>query len=363
MYKRILLSAAALLAAGTATAWKIEGHIAGVQDKDTVAVYCHLFYGNYGNYGKRIGIDTLRNGRFSFAADTLPEGLNMMSVGAAEGDKSFTLWVREQTRIQITGDRLGDSWAVVSDEPEQTIQAEIDAVDLSDLKVLTRTKASYWKYRDSVWRVSVERLWPVYAKYPNSLAMLDNLNFYLGVGAVPEEKLQWLYAQLTPDSKESRYGKAVAVALEATGRVPQVGDRYADIPVTDLSGTARRLSDYAGRGKYVLLDFWSGGCKGCLAAFPKLKELHKAYGEQLVIVGINYDTDKGIWKKAAEKWELPWAQISDGMGFSGPMNASYRVTVEPTYILIAPDGKVAGRWDGRTQEMLGGVTLLLDGRQ
>ena len=358
MYKRIILAAAALLIAGTASAWKIEGRIAGVADKDSVAVYCHLFFGNY---GKRIGIDTIRGGRFSFAGDTLPEGLNMMSVRAVQGDKSFTLWVREPTVVQITGEGIDGSWAVVSDEPEQAIQAELKTVDLSDLKALTKSREGYWKYRDSVWRVSVERLWPVYARHPNSRAALDDLNFYLGVGAVPKEKLKWLYARLTPETKESRYGKSIAVALEATGRVPQVGDRYADVSVEDLSGTNRRLSDYAGRGKYVLLDFWSGGCKGCLAAFPKLKELHKAYGDKLMIVGINYDTDKGIWKKAVEKWELPWVQISDGMGSSGPVNALYKVTVEPTYILIAPDGKIAERWNGGTQEMLEQATALLDG--
>lgn len=357
MYKRIILPALALLMAGTASAWKVEGRIAGVADKDSAAVYCHLFYGNY---GKRIGIDTIRDGRFSFAADTLPEGLNMMSVSTKEGP-NITLWVRENTSVTVTGDGVNGLWAVASNEPEQDVEEELKAVDLSDLKALTRTKEGYYKYRDSVWRVSAERLWPVCAKYPNSPAMLDDLNFYLGVGAVPKEKLQWLYARLTPETKESRYGKAVAVALEATGRVPQVGDRYADVSVEDLPGTSRRLSDYAGRGKHVLLDFWSGGCKGCLAAFPQLKELHKAYGDKLMIVGINYDTDKGIWKKAVEKWELPWVQISDGMGSSGPVNALYKVTVEPTYILIAPDGKIAERWNGGTQEMLEQVTALLDG--
>lgn len=341
MYKRILLLALALFMGGAASAWKIEGRIANVTDRDTVLVTCHQFFGNY---GKRIGLDTLRSdGRFTFSGSHPKGELILMSVSS--GDLSYDLWVTDSSDIRVSG-AAGGPWRIVSNEPEQAVQGEIDAVDLSDLTALTRTKDGYWKYRDSVWRASVERLWPVYIQHPDSPAMHDDLGFYLGVGAVSQDKLQSLYRRLSAESKTSRFGQSVAVGLESGVPVPAVGDVYADFAALDTAGVRRRLSDYMSPGKYTLLDIWSAGCKGCLAAFPELKKIHGQYADRLTIVGVSYDTDPGVWRRAVVRWELPWSHLSDGMGTGGPFNARYKVTVEPTYVLIDPSGRIVDRWYG-----------------
>ena len=60
MVKRLLLTVSALLAAGSASAWKVEGNIRGVAEKDTVSVYIMRYWGNT---GLSFQMDTIRNGR------------------------------------------------------------------------------------------------------------------------------------------------------------------------------------------------------------------------------------------------------------------------------------------------------------
>ena len=339
MVKRLLLTVSALLAAGSASAWKVEGNIRGVAEKDTVSVYIMRYWGNT---GLSFQTDTIRNGRFSFAG-TLPAGeMVMMSVRASNGRGCNTLWVSDTTRLRIEGAADGE-WTVVSNEPEQAVETELQAVDMSDLDALTSTEEGYWKYRDSVWRVQVERLWPLYTKYPNSCAMLNDLSFYVRVGAVPHERLQWVYDRLTPENRNRLEGRAIAVALDPP-HVPQVGEPYADFAGTDTTGAACRLSDWVGKGKYVLLDFWGVGCGGCYAAFPKLKEIYDRYKNRLEIVGVNLDVNPESWKRVVAKQKLPWVHIADGQGTFAGAGVLYRTDVMPTYILIDPQGKIVERW-------------------
>lgn len=339
MYKRIILSVGALLLAGTASAWKIEGRITGVADTDSVKV---LIFRYWGNSGRSFQTDTIRNGRFSFSG-TLPAGeMVMMSVRSGNGKWVNSLWVTDTTRIQIVGAADGD-WTAASNEPEQAIERELRTVDLSDLNALLQTKEGYWKYRDSVWRVSAERLWPVWSKYPNSMAMLNNLVFYAQQGSVPHDRLQRIYDRMIPEIRGTLSGEAIATALDPP-HVPQVGEPFADFVGTDTTGTVFRLSDVVGKGKYVLLDFWSSGCGGCYAAFPEMKKLYAEYGDRLEIVGVSLDASKEMWQGAVQWQQLPWKQFSDGLGLYAGAGATYRVDVMPTYVLIDPQGKIVERW-------------------
>lgn len=82
MCKKIILAATALLIGSTASAWKIEGRITGVADKDSVKV---LLFRYWGNSGRSIQTDTIRGGRFSFEGTLPGDEMVMMSVRASNG--------------------------------------------------------------------------------------------------------------------------------------------------------------------------------------------------------------------------------------------------------------------------------------
>lgn len=340
MCKRFILAAAALWIGNSAAAWKVEGRIAGVDDKDSVAVQIFRIWHNS---GRSFDTDTIRDGRFSFSGTLPADEMAKMIISSSSGRYTNNLWMTDTTRMEITGSADGD-WTAVSNEPEQAIETEIHAVDLSDLEALIESAEGYDRYCDSIWRISVERLWPVYSRYPHSQAMLNGLNFYIKVGTVPKEKLQWLYDRMTPESRATLEGQAVALAINPP-HVPQVGERFVDFEAADTAGVAHKLSDYAGQGdKYVLLDLWSMGCGGCYAAFPEMKKLYAQYGDRLEIVGISLDVSKEFWQGAIQWQQLPWKHLSDGMGTYAGAGAIYRSNVMPTYVLIDPQGAIVEWW-------------------
>lgn len=341
--KRLTFILLAGLFCGTASAYKIEGRVTGVSDADSTQLMLMLAKGGS---GRSIQIQTIRDGYFCFQGDDLPDGLNEMGVSVRDGGCSQTLWVTNASVVNLTGDVSEPAaWGVESTEPEQQIEKEILAVSLDDLHALTESYEGYQKYKDSTWQVGLERLWPVYMKYPNSAAVQNDFSFYVQVKAVPQQKLQWMYDQLTPQNKASLEGEAIAFALKNIQPV-QEGDPYADFEAVDLGGNPHKLSDYAGKGKYVLLDFWSSGCGPCHAAFPEMKELYGKYKDRLEIVGINLDGQRIMWEGTSARYAFPWVDISDGKGRYGAAYALYGVQGMPCYVVISPEGTIASIWMG-----------------
>ncbi|MEM8733131.1 MAG: TlpA disulfide reductase family protein [Planctomycetota bacterium] len=98
------------------------------------------------------------------------------------------------------------------------------------------------------------------------------------------------------------------------------------------AGDAFRLQDY--RDKLVLLDFWGTWCKGCIAEFPKLKNLHGVLAsEDFALIGVAQDSTASV-QKYVDKNPLPWPNVIDG----GKICSQFKVNVFPTTILIDEEG-------------------------
>lgn len=123
-----------------------------------------------------------------------------------------------------------------------------------------------------------------------------------------------------------------------------IGNTFRDFEAETTDGVLHYLSEYAGRGKYVLLDFWASWCGPCIAAFPMMKQLHESNANRgLRIIGISIDEDGDSWREAVEKHHLPWLQVHETAVSKADRSAAsdlYGITGVPTLVLIAPDGKV-----------------------
>ena len=100
MKRSLFLTLLTLFVGGTASAWKIEGRITGVDDKDSVKV---RIFRIWHNSGVSFDTDTIRDGRFSFSG-TLPAGERAkMTISSSTGRYTGSLWMTDTTRMQITG--------------------------------------------------------------------------------------------------------------------------------------------------------------------------------------------------------------------------------------------------------------------
>jgi thiol-disulfide isomerase/thioredoxin len=134
-------------------------------------------------------------------------------------------------------------------------------------------------------------------------------------------------------------------AIEETNAVKRsaVGARFTDFMLQDPEGNPVRLSDHAGKGKYVLLEFWASWCGPCRADIPHLKEVYELYHPAgFEIVSISMDADKESWLKAVKDEQMPWTQASDLKPF-GEMVKVYNFQGIPACVLVGPDGTIVDR--------------------
>ena len=114
-----------------------------------------------------------------------------------------------------------------------------------------------------------------------------------------------------------------------------------DIQLPDTNGKMRKLSDYVGKGKYVLIDFWASWCGPCRREMPNVKKLYDAYKSKgFDIVGLSLDQDKAAWLAAIKKLDLPWHHLSDLKYWDSLAASTYGINSIPATLLIGPDGKV-----------------------
>ncbi len=142
-----------------------------------------------------------------------------------------------------------------------------------------------------------------------------------------------------PQYRESKRVQKMQRAL-ANKAATQPGSRYVDFEVT-YEGVTKRLSDYVGKGEYVLVDFWASWCGPCIREIAVLKDLYKEYGPQgLKVLGVAVWDEPANTKKAIETHQIPWECIINAQTIPTDL---YGISGIPCIILFAPDGTIVSR--------------------
>ena len=95
------------------------------------------------------------------------------------------------------------------------------------------------------------------------------------------------------------------------------GTKAPDFKLKTPDGKTVQLSKVA-KGKYTVLDFWASWCPDCLKDIPNMQRMYKKFAPKGVeFVGISFDTNVDSWKKALDKFNISYTQVSDTL-FYGP---------------------------------------------
>lgn len=182
-------------------------------------------------------------------------------------------------------------------------------------------------------------------------------NDVVGYSQVLSYSMRWLDTNIQlqimstfgPWLKSQKNVQATMKRLEALKKTTE-GMPFIDIKGVDADGEPVALSDYIGKGNYVLLDMWASWCVPCKGEIPYLLKLHNQYkGKGLTILGLFVWDKKENLKKAIEKEGILWPQIVNVESME--VTDSYGVDGIPHIILFAPDGTILKR-DLRGQSMV-----------
>ncbi len=305
-------------------------------------------------YGQRVKFP-IKNGRFTvtgrmprntffqigdyegndlrFITDEVPTEINLVT-GEMKGSEVQERFIRCQMREREIDKVVIPWWEGFSEEE----QSRIRDMRAGKLQMMTaKDSANVAKFNTHMTELETTNLKNIRENLGN---VIPAWYLYTGMGSLTDEQMNEFMREDAPYAHHPAMERPWKKYYSIKKQRAITGKTFIDFEAEAPDGTKHHLSEYAGHGQYVLIDFWASWCGPCVASFPFMKQVYADYKDhELQIVGVSCDKDRNAWLKALDKHQLPWTALLSPAG-KGDALGLYGVSGMPNVILIAPDGKI-----------------------
>ncbi len=168
----------------------------------------------------------------------------------------------------------------------------------------------------------------------NALGAQAFKTYYTEIG--PElEDVKKVLKSLGKDVKEDEDIKKITAFIAASEATSE-GKMFTDFEVDGV-----KFSDFIGKGKYILVDFWASWCGPCKREIPNIINVYNTYkGENFDVLSV------AVWDKpedtavAAKEHGVVWNQIVNAQRIPTDI---YGIQGIPQIMLFGPDGTILKR--------------------
>lgn len=130
-----------------------------------------------------------------------------------------------------------------------------------------------------------------------------------------------------------------------------IGSRFTDLVEADTLGVPHHLSEFVGKGNYVLIDFWASWCAPCMQEMDYVKAVYEKYHDKgFEIVGLSFDRGRQSWVNAIVSHQLNWIHLSDLKYWNSEASIVYGISSIPANILLDENGVIVAT-DLRGEEL------------